>query len=523
MKKIILLLSFFFIFLSIQSQNWMQVPGYQTSYGSVSGITKYQGELWVKTANAIYKVSGSSWQITTTGFTVTNGSGCLYTDGTDLYAGGLFIFGTYQALVLKWNGTSWDPIAFTNNLASGVHVSTILKTQNYLHVGGFFTSIGNSPSNINLSMQHWASLDNGSWVQLFSMVVPGCASAVWDIKKIGDSIYVAGGFSEIGGMWTPGTFRFKEGGGMSILDGYIFCNIATSYSILGGELYAGGTRKHDLVNINVGLAKRVSNTWNAVSDQMEITNSRITKLVDRIFIGGKPGNVNGVTTNMCSYNGSIFTNEGIGISSPTSLNVYPEVYLLFADTVLGTIYVSGSFKQQDGNVADNFAVRAIYPLPVHLSSFNAKVLADKSIKLDWRDETPENGVEFDVQVSNNGRDFRSIGKITEKGDKKDYSFIYPNKDCGKLFFRLAFEGKYSEIRTVDIPCDISIIAYQKSLRIQTQNPGTLTILNTSSQLLARTVLANGYCQIPLDLPSGVYIAKFVDKNGNIFSQKFLIQ
>ncbi|MCC7436820.1 T9SS type A sorting domain-containing protein, partial [Candidatus Nomurabacteria bacterium] len=117
----------------------------------------------------------------------------------------------------------------------------------------------------------------------------------------------------------------------------------------------------------------------------------------------------------------------------------------------------------------------------------------------------------------------SAGQSYGQAGKKDYSFVYPYKECGKLYFRLAFEGKYSEVKVVTIPCDISIVAYDKTLRIQNKASGTLTIINSSGQTLARTVLANGQSEISVDLVSGVYIANFVDKNGMVFNQKFLIK
>ncbi len=165
----------------------------------------------------------------------------------------------------------------------------------------------------------------------------------------------------------------------------------------------------------------------------------------------------------------------------------------------------------------------INPLPVHLSSFTVTLGLDKKVLLNWRDETPEDGVRFDVQVSTDGRSFQNVGQITEQGSRKDYSFVYPNTNCGQLYFRLAFEGKYSEVRSVTIPCDVSLTSDSKSIRIQTKYPGTLTLINPSGQTLARTVLASGYSQVPLSVPSGIYIAKFSGRTGEAFTQKVLVQ
>jgi hypothetical protein len=523
MKKLLLVLGFvFFSFTKSFSQNWSQVPGYQVSYGDVMGVTRYQGNIWVEATSGIYQITGSTWTLTSTNFSIVTTIGCLYTDGNDLYAGSLFDFGSSKAIVLKWNGAQWIPIGYTDNSASAVWVSTILKTSSGLYVGGFFNFIGNSPTTLS-SLRLYAFLSGSTWTQPFTITNFSCATSVESIQMIGDSVYVAGKFPEISNTWTPATFRFKEGGGISSLDGYGFCALAKDYCFYQNTVYVGGTRQHDNLNVNVGLTKRVNNQWSAVSSQMQLTNTKVKKLIDRIFIAGDPGLVNGSMTNICSYNGVIFTNEGVGISYPSSSNIYPVINSLFVDTISGQIYAAGNFLQSNGNVASNFAVRNIYPLPVHLSSFIAQVVAGSNVKLQWRDETPENGIKFQVQVSTDGQNFESIGEVIEQGSRKDYSFIYSAKSCGKLYFRLSFEGKYSETKAVSIPCDISITSDTRTLRIQTKYPGTLTLSNSVGQTLTRTVLSSGYKVIPLQYSTGVYIANFIDVNGSTYNQKILIQ
>ena len=523
MKKLLLVLSFiFFSFTKSFSQTWSQVPGYQVSYGDVIGVTRYQGNIWVEATSGIYQISGSTWTLTSTNFSVVGTTGCLYTDGNELYAGSLFDFGSSKALVLKWDGIQWVPIGYTENTASGVWISTMLKTSAGLYVGGSLNFIGNSPAALS-NLRLYAFFNGLGWSQPFSPTNFSCAVSVESIQIIGDSIYVAGKFPEISNVWTPATFRFKEGGGISSLDGYGFCALARDYCFYQNTLYVGGTRQHDNASVNVGLTKMVSSQWFSASSQMQITNTRVKKLTDRMFIAGEPGLVNGSMTNICSYNNSIFTNEGIGISFPAPSNIYPYVNVLFADTISGQLYAAGNFLQINGNDADNFAVRNIFPLPVNLSSFTAQVVAGGSVKLDWRDETPEDGVRFDIQMSTDGQSFKSIGQVVEKIDKNDYSFVFPNKSCGKLYFRLAFEGKYSETKAVNIYCDVSITSDAKTLRIQTKHSGTLTLTNTAGQILARTGLASGYGNVTLSYPPGIYITSFVDTKGNTYNQKILVQ
>jgi hypothetical protein len=164
------------------------------------------------------------------------------------------------------------------------------------------------------------------------------------------------------------------------------------------------------------------------------------------------------------------------------------------------------------------------PLPVKLTSFTAQLTAGNIVKINWHDETPSDQNSFEVQVSTDGRNFNAAGTVVGKSTLKDYSFSHPITGCGTRYFRLKFDGtKYSGIATVLVPCNINIQGSTQSLRIQTKNPGTLFVTNSQGQILAKKALASGYSQVPLVAPVGIYIAKFVDKQSNIFVQKIVLQ
>jgi hypothetical protein len=491
-------------------------------------MTKYQGFLWVKTTNGIYKVSGSTWQLTTSGFTVTDGNGCLYSDGTDLYCGGLFIFGSTQALVIKLSGTQWVPIAFTNVLESGVFVSTILKTSNYLHLGGFFNSLGITPTTINPYVPSFASLSNsGLLIQVLPVISPGCQGVVYSLQAIGDSIYVAGGFTEVGNLWTPCTFRFKENGGITPLDGYGFCFLARNYLVYQNELYASGTKRSNFVLVDVGLSKRVGNSWISVSDVIQNTNAISIIFQNKIFVGGKlTGSINGLPSLICSYDGINIVNEGIGVSNPPNPYTYnPSVFCLYGDNSENKLYISGNFRQQDGNVSDGFAVRTFTVLPISLSSFQAKLEPSNTVRLSWRDQTPSEQNSFEVQMSTDSRNFSKIGTVKGTSLLSDYNFTYQLKTCGKYYFRLAFNGKYSEIISVAIVCDIEIYTGDnKSLIINNKYTGNLILSNASGQKVLSCVVQKGRSTVPLQIATGVYIASFMSQDGqSSYTQKVFIK
>ncbi len=523
MKKSLLLLAVFCInFICVKSQGWSQVPGYQMSYGDVYGVTKYQGDLWVKTGNGIYRINGSTWTLTSSGFIVPDGRGCMYTDGVDLYCGGLFSFGSYKALVLKWNGAQWLPIAYTDNNESGVWIATILKTSTRIYIGGFFNIIGPTPGNLSY-FGYLGAFDGTSWTQPFTVSATGCSAGIESIELIGDSIYVAGGFNEIAGIWTPSTFRFKEGGGMSTLDNYGFCFTAKDYQVYQGSLYAGGTRRSDNINVDLGISKRSGNTWVSNIDQAQIIKTKLAVLLGKLYIAGR---YSGLQTIICSYDGTNVVHEGVGISSPPNPFSYiPEATGIFADTTTNKLYIFGNFLRANGNVADIFAVRSGYGLPVRLADFKTQLSSDKEVLLSWKDMNPSELNLYEVETSTDGLNFSKVGTVKGNDYLNIYSFNYKPGKCGQYFFRLKFDRtKYSDVRFIDLPCvGPKIIAGKQSLIIETKVSGTLTIISMYNQLVARTVLATGRHSVPLNVSPGVYVAQFVGSNNKSYTQKVLIQ
>ena len=164
------------------------------------------------------------------------------------------------------------------------------------------------------------------------------------------------------------------------------------------------------------------------------------------------------------------------------------------------------------------------PLPVKLTSFTASLGAGNMAKLNWRDETPSDKNSFEVQMSLDGRNFSKVGAVAGKASVKEYSFNHQLSGCGIRYFRLKFDGTtHSSPVYVTVPCDVDIQGDKQFVRVKTKHPGIFELINPQDQTVARTVLAQGYHQIPAVVPTGLYIARFADKQGNVVVQKIIIQ
>lgn len=164
-----------------------------------------------------------------------------------------------------------------------------------------------------------------------------------------------------------------------------------------------------------------------------------------------------------------------------------------------------------------------FPLPVRLTSFSVNKLGSNNVLLKWHDETPANNQSFVVEYSSDGRHFGAIGVVPERDNTNDYSFVYAPKDCGMLFFRLYFEGKYSSIKTVNVPCDVSMVSIENAIRIETKYPGTFRLVNMQGQTLITKTINTGISSVPLNISPGIYLGCFTGQSGNIFNQKLLLK
>jgi hypothetical protein len=101
-------------------------------------------------------------------------------------------------------------------------------------------------------------------------------------------------------------------------------------------------------------------------------------------------------------------------------------------------------------------------LPVKLSSFNAATNNDEEVVLDWTTAQEINNSHFEVEKSNDGKTFTSIGKVTGAGNSNKtnrYNFIDRNDpQTGTVYYRLKqvdFNGQYEYSKQVVVKNDLA--------------------------------------------------------------------
>ena len=86
-------------------------------------------------------------------------------------------------------------------------------------------------------------------------------------------------------------------------------------------------------------------------------------------------------------------------------------------------------------------------LPVNLLSFQGNINKNNKVTLQWRVENNETTDQFEVQRSNDGIEFKTIGVVfaSEKNGIEDYMFYETSNSPDKVIYRLKMIGKAKDV------------------------------------------------------------------------------
>lgn len=164
------------------------------------------------------------------------------------------------------------------------------------------------------------------------------------------------------------------------------------------------------------------------------------------------------------------------------------------------------------------------PLPAKLTSFNASE-EDGVVKLNWATSPDFEPVQFDVEISFDGLNFRRIGRIMPLINNNVYTFYHPSKAGAKEYYRLKITEKpgtsfYSttiaiinNLKSTLLSARVSAVS-KGELRIVVYSPIkqklVFVMVNINGQLLKKNevMIPAGSTTIQFtvnQLPSGLYL------------------
>ena len=229
-------------------------------------------------------------------------------------------------------------------------------------------------------------------------------------------------------------------------------------------------------------------------------------------------------------------------SGYVTYRIKPMLNLIPGDTILNTALISMNTNLRLNTPVDKVTViSALFPLT--MLGFTAEKQFNGNLLI-WSTAQEINTAKFEVERSENGRDFKTVGTVRSKGNtfQNKYDFVDfegRNLTAGKLiFYRLKMVDldnryQYSSIRSIrnDISTDITVYPNPASdyLQIQVNNAHTEDISLEVFDNNGRTLITqNSQMQRGNDLKKlniqklipGIYYLKITKANGEAQTVQF---
>ena len=276
--------------------------------------------------------------------------------GEKLYATGSFtvpgVAGTTN--LARWNGASWESVG--GGLVNQ-YSNTMTTFQGDLIVGGYFDSANGVAGTAKLARwdgTQWHSMDAQSEIFLNSV----WDLAVWDDGTTGEQLYVAGNYSDIGGVGGPdhiakwdGTTYTPVGGTIGGAVPLIVLDIHVADLGDGEKLYAGGRfLTIDGVPAN-NIAAWDGTSWSALGDGVTPSAGfaqvlHMTSWDDgngmALYVGGRFANAGGQpATRVAKGDGTSWSPLGAGLDADC------QELVVFDDGSGEALYALGEFAHPD--------------------------------------------------------------------------------------------------------------------------------------------------------------------------------
>ena len=179
-------------------------------------------------------------------------------------------------------------------------------------------------------------------------------------------------------------------------------------------------------------------------------------------------------------------------------------------------------------------------LPLQLISYKASLTKNRQVLNEWMTANEVNTAFFNIQRSNTGRDFKTIGKVSASsggGRLQTYQFtdiLQAETVNGNLYYRLEMWDKdgaksYSPLQRVILSDANEISIYPNPahdvVTIEGKDMSTISVIDNTGRLLIDKKVINSTREMLRihQLAKGVYLLKVVYENGECKTEKLIIE
>jgi hypothetical protein len=171
------------------------------------------------------------------------------------------------------------------------------------------------------------------------------------------------------------------------------------------------------------------------------------------------------------------------------------------------------------------------PLPVKFISFDAQTSDDGATVLNWSTSSEINNKGFEIESSNNGKEFKTIGFVSGAGNSNSVNrYQFQVSESFGSYYRLKqidFDGQsnYSEIVSVkgsDDEIKFSPNPFSDNIQISTKQEINLieVIDMTGKVIISKNPEANQFNLNTTELLSGIYFIKIYN-NENVILKRII--
>jgi len=246
------------------------------------------------------------------------------------------------------------------------------------------------------------------------------------------------------------------------------------------------------------------------------------------------GNVSTVATNELIYGVAIGATDAITKGAGFNQRSAAQDNIVEDKSGGSTGSYNASFAGANQWVATVATFKPLVTLPVNLIGFYAKVLQDDKVQVDWATGSETNNDHFEIEHSNNGFDWATIGQVEAASGadaQQEYSFIDVAPYAGVTYYRLNQvdrDGNSNISKTLTV----HTLTTQTTVVKAYPNPAnaflfvegagqSINVFNTAGQQMLVRVNAANDSKTTLDLsslPAGLYFLKTGNKSVSFYRQ-----